>query len=353
VPSHERREPEPPHDLGRLVSECLDQPIGALHRLAGGLSPRQFFRVNGARQPVIAMWLPEDAPERALARRLGRQLPFLEIRELLAAAGVRVPHLYGARPDLGLLVVEDLGETLAERLTRCPDERDALYRTAVHELARAQLALRDLPPDSIIRTRSFDRELLSAELDHFREWGVEALGVSLTESERTAFERAKVFLVESIVRLPRGFVHRDYQSRNLLPLSDGRIAWIDFQDALLGPRAYDLVALLCDSYQSFERSFVTDRLDDFARSRGLTSERAELEREFDLITVQRKLKDAGRFVFFERTRGDPSYLPYFVPSLLRAAEALSRLPKTPELSPLAELTHRQIEMGRSRGMLRS
>jgi aminoglycoside/choline kinase family phosphotransferase len=135
-------------------------------------------------------------------------------------------------------------------------------------------------------------------------------------------------------------------------LADGSIAWIDFQDALLGPRAYDLVALLRDSYQAFDEAFVSARLAEFATALGLTTADAQALRfELDLITVQRKLKDAGRFVFFERTRGDPSYLRFFVPTLELVLGALSRLAPRPELSDLGAIVTRQIEIGRSRGML--
>ncbi len=335
------------------MADCTGEKFHGLFKLPGGLSPRQFFRAERAHgEPAIVMWLPEDSPERALAKRLGRPLPFLEIRELLENARVRVPRLFGAAPEQGVLVVEDLGETLAERLLRAPADRDELYARAVSDLARAQQALAELPKDSIVRTRGFDRELLTWELEHFREWGVEALGRTLSNAEQAAFERATSYLVDGIGALEQGFVHRDYQSRNLLVLADDSIAWIDFQDALLGPRAYDLVALLRDSYQRFDEAFVAARLADFAQARGLSVADAEALRfEFDLITVQRKLKDAGRFVFFERTRGDPSYLPFFVPTLELVLGALSRLPARPELDALSEIVKRQLEIGRSRGML--
>jgi aminoglycoside/choline kinase family phosphotransferase len=339
--------------LAELVAGCLNEPVSTLTPLLGGLSPRQFFRLERpSGQRAIVMWLPETAPERVLARRLGRTLPFVELRDLLEKARVRVPALYGALPEQGVLVVEDLGETLAERLARAPGEREALYRRAVLDLAAAQLALNELPEDSIVRMRSFDRELLTWEVEHFREWGVEALGVALNDVELSGFTRATSYLVEGMLGFEQGFVHRDYQSRNLLALPDGTLAWIDFQDALLGPRAYDLVALLCDSYQSFDESFVLARLTEYGTARGLTEEQqARLRFEVDLITVQRKLKDAGRFVFFERTRGDPSYLKYFVPTLELVLGALARLPALPELSALRAIVERQIEIGRSRGML--
>lgn len=344
---------EVPADLAQLTGACLGEPGPALARLPGGLSPRRFFRVQRASgEPAIVMWLPEDAPERELARRLGRRLPFLEVRDLLEQAGVRVPRLLGAEPDRGLLVVEDLGETLAERCERLPAQRDGWYRRAVRELAEAQQRLSSLPEDSIVVTRSFDTALLGWELEHFWEWGVEALGAPLSARARETFERAARFLVERIASLPRGFVHRDFQSRNLLVPDEGRLGWIDFQDALLGPRAYDLVALLRDSYQSFDEPFVSARLADYAEARGLSAAgAAALRDELDLITVQRKLKDAGRFVFFDRTRGDPSYLRFFVPSLELVHGALERLGGVPELRGLSEIVKAQIEIGRSRGML--
>lgn len=345
--------PSAPADLPNLVAKCLKQPAIHLVRLAGGLSPRQFFRVglpDGGH--AIAMWLPEDAPERVLSRRSGRRLAFLEMREILENARVRVPRLLAAAPEQGLLIVEDLGETLAERIARDASARASLYRRAVEDLAAAQRALAELPPDSIARARAFDRELLAWEVAHFREWGIDALGGVLSAEQASAFERASDFLVSSMASFEQGFVHRDYQSRNLMALPDGSLGWIDFQDALWGPRAYDLVALLCDSYQAFDEAFVSERLAEYASARGLDGEQRErLRYEFDVITVQRKLKDAGRFVFFERARGDDSYLKYFVPSLRLVLRALSRLPRRPELVGLSSIVQSQVEIGVARGML--
>jgi len=99
---------------------------------------------------------------------------------------------------------------------------------------------------------------------------------------------------------------------------------------------------------------VAARLAEFAEAQGLSeAETAALRGEIDLITVQRKLKDAGRFVFFDRTRGDPSYLRFFVPSLVSVVRALERLVAVPELAGLSQIVTRQIEIGRSRGMLGS
>ena len=119
------------------------------------------------------------------------------------------------------------------------------------------------------------------------------------------------------------------------------LVWIDFQDALLGPRVYDLVALLNDSYQSFDRAFIEARLDEYAAEAGLDGAgREALGREFDVVTVQRKLKDAGRFVFIDRVKKNPSFLPYIEPSLAKVRGALGRLEDEPDMRELSRIISR-------------
>jgi aminoglycoside/choline kinase family phosphotransferase len=286
------------------------------------------------------MIVPPETPDVAFARERGRPWPFLELRTLLESRGVRVPRLLAEDTEAGLLLVEDLGETLAERLDTSPASRESLYRKAATDLARAQHALSELPSDSVVLLRGFDEALYWTELEHFWEWGVTARGVP--GAVRADFEVARDWMIAALCALPRGFTHRDYQSRNLMVTADAsgetELAWIDFQDALMGPRAYDLVALLCDSYQPFDPAFVRARLDDYARARELTeADRAALEREFWLLAVQRKLKDAGRFVFFERKRGDPSFLRFVDGTLDMVLRALTELTDIPELRPLVPL----------------
>ena len=129
----------------------------------------------------------------------------------------------------------------------------------------------------------------------------------------------------------------------VLPSANGShaLAWIDFQDAMLGPRVYDLVALLGDSYQSFDRSFVDARLAEFCQHSGLNAaEQRVVLREFDMVTVQRKLKDAGRFVFIDRKNKNPSFLKFVEPTIEKARASLARLADDPELAGLTKFLDR-------------
>ena len=350
--------PNPVHELdfeplGELVAAIAPGAKLAVTPMTGGASTRRYFRValpNG--KSAVAMFVPDGAkPEEVQKHAHAHRWPFLEVRDLLASRGVDVPALLGDASDRGWLLLEDLSDdTLANFLARRPEEKRALYTRAVRDLARAQAALRDLPADSVIATRAFDEDLLRWEIHHFREWGLEARGITLGAEDRATFDGIADRLARRIAAWPRGFTHRDYQSRNLMVRSSGdgaegdrSLVWIDFQDALLRPTVYDLVALLNDSYQTFEREFVEARLDEYADEAKLDAEgRAEIGRAFDLVTVQRKLKDAGRFVFIDRVKNNSSFLPFVVPTVKKVVSSLARLRDDEDMATLAALLHRVL-----------
>ena len=334
----------PPFEsLEPLLERALGDKRPKLEEIVGGASTRRFFRVTPAAGPsAVAMYVPLPSQELSKARETGRRWPFLEVRELLSARGIRVPAVLAEACDDGWLLVEDLGETLAQHLEHSPEDKPQLYQSAVRDLAHAQRALSSLPEDSIVRERAFDVDLLRWELEHFLEWAIDAREIELDSAQRATFAEAADYLAATIASWPRGFVHRDYQSRNLMVIPreqrHHQLAWIDFQDAMLGPRVYDLVALLGDSYQTFDRAFVDSRLSEFCSELELgASGEAELRRQFELVTVQRKLKDAGRFVFIQHKNGNPSFLRFIDPTIAKARASLERLADDARLRGLTRL----------------
>lgn len=305
--------------------------------LKGDASSRKYHRVtmSGVVRPtrLIVMELPEDAlkSDEAVGDEIPDELPFLNVARHFHEAGLRVPEIYLDAVDEGAVLLEDLGDELLAGIIRHQEE-DAIrdwYAAAVDLLADMHEKMWPVPETCIASRRRFDHALLRWELDHYREWGLEARMKHLLSPDRRArLDQAFDELAREIDELPRGFVHRDYQSRNLMVLDDrpnpASLAIIDFQDAFIGPRIYDLVALLNDSYVDLPLRLKEEIIARYADNRHLDFD--TLLREFHLVTVQRKLKDGGRFVFIDRVKHNSAFLAFVDTSFERVKEALAAIP---------------------------
>jgi aminoglycoside/choline kinase family phosphotransferase len=341
-----------PEELARhtfpVIAELTGGRATQLVTLPGGASIRRYHRVQveGGNAPsVMVMELGDDPlkSEEAAKGRAPTELPFINVQRYLARAGVAVPAIHRFDHPRGLLYLEDLGDITFE--SRVIDEGDDVraryYRLAIDQLVTLQRYAAGHPdPDCIAFTRGFDYDLLKWELDHFREYGLEAQGHQPTPAEREELERVFTRIADQLAASPRGFVHRDYQSRNLMVQdspSGPRLRVIDFQDALLGTRVYDLVGLLRDSYVALSPALLDSLVAHFVVASALDA--VELRRLFDLPVVQRKLKDAGRFVFIDRVKKNPAFLPHIPNSLDYVAHALRSMP---ELASLREILARHL-----------
>jgi aminoglycoside/choline kinase family phosphotransferase len=315
--------------------------------LPGGASLRRYHRAKiagGRPESLVVMELGDDRkPEEVTAGGGGGELPFIDVLRYLERGGIAVPRMHRFDEPRGLLYLEDLGDdTFESRVQGADDaERSRYYRLAIDDLVAMQSYAAAHPAGSVAFSRGFDRALLLWELEHFREWGLEAgAGAQLAAAERSALDEEFAAIADTLAAEPRGFVHRDYQSRNLMVQDTPggpRLRLIDFQDALLGTRAYDLVALLRDSYVALSTPLLDGLVSYYAQRAGL--EAAAFRRLFDLQTVQRKLKDAGRFVFIDRVKRNPAFLQHIPQSHAYVAAALARLP---ERGRLREIVGRYV-----------
>jgi aminoglycoside/choline kinase family phosphotransferase len=275
--------------------------------------------------------------------------PFVDVQRYLEGIGVRVPAIRAFLEPEGLMVLEDLGDEMLETRLLAGDAPGPLYERAIDQLARLRAHAEASPGGCVAFTRSFDADLYRWELEHFVEWGLEAWkGAKLSPGEREVADRAFDRIARALEAEPKGFTHRDYQSRNLMVLPGGEQAVIDFQDALLGPRQYDLVALLRDSYVELEPALVDAMLrrylDRLHAEGGPRLAYGPFRELFDLLTVQRKLKDAGRFVFIDRVKKNPGFLPSIPASLRYVRDAFAR---RPDLADLRDALARHVPELRS------
>jgi aminoglycoside/choline kinase family phosphotransferase len=338
---------------GRLVAfvrAFAGGEAGEVQTLVGDASARRYYRVRtgGLPSSSVVMELPADAPA-PVSPGVGPAGPsFIAMQSYLAAGGFPVPRVFRADLELGLIALEDLGDQTLDAAVRFadPGARRALYARAVTLVAELQRIGASRPdPSCLAFQRSFDERVLRWELEHFREWLLEkGRGQQLGADEASVLDQAFSWLASSLAESPAVLVHRDFQSRNIMvtpaaPGSDGvDLRVIDFQDALLGSRVYDLVALLRDSYVELRQTEVADLLGLFADAAQISS-LDRLRKLFHMQTVQRKLKDAGRFVFLDRVRGNAGYLRWIPNSLAYVAQAL---PEVPELEGAAEVLRRHL-----------
>ena len=274
----------------------LDLADAAFAPASADASFRRYFRIeNGARS-----WVVMDAPpEREDCR------PFLKVAQLLLDAGLNAPRVIAQDLARGFLLLGDLGrQTYLHAITA--DNADALMLDAIDALIRWQLASRPgmLP--------AYDAALLQRELALFPDWYVgRHLGTALNDAQAERLAAIDALLIESALAQPRVYVHRDYMPRNLM-ISSPNPGILDFQDAVEGPIAYDVVSLFKDAFLSWpaERVERWRRLyGEHARRAGLpVADDAEFARQFDWMGVQRHLKVIGIFARINYRDGKPHYL---------------------------------------------
>jgi len=332
--------------LAQAYAEATGRAARTVERMPGGAGNRTYWRATAAdgHSAIVMELPPEPAKSEEVSKDGGQhELPFLNVHRYLERMGVRVPRIYLDAHRRGFVVLEDLTDRTLEMALRGGNQR-AIYSRAIDQLARLRAhAERDPDPSCLAFGRAFDFDLYQWEFEHFIEYGLLGRGAKPSEAELRELRETFTRISRELAAAPRGFTHRDYQSRNIMILPGGEQVVIDFQDALQGPRQYDLVALLRDSYVELPRPLIDDMLrrylKQFAAEGGARLDEREFTGFFDLLTVQRKLKDAGRFVFIDQVKKNPSFLVHIPSSLRYVKDALAR---RSELAGIREILQRHV-----------
>ncbi|MCR6495644.1 phosphotransferase [Thermomonas sp. S9] len=310
------------------VRAALRQPDVGLERASTDAGLRSYWRTLGATPARIVM----DAPPGQEDVR-----PWLRIRDLLEAGGVRVPQVLARDVGAGFLLLEDLGgPTLAQVIDA--GNADVHMQAAIAQLVRLQSI--SLPADIPV----FGEALLQRDAGLFEEWFVRRhLGITLDCEEAERLQLAQRRLMDNLLAQPQVPVHRDYMLRNLMPATDGP-AVLDFQDLVRGPIGYDPVSLLRDAFLSWPEARVDGWLREYhahAVDAGLPVPALEVFlRDADWCGVQRHLKILGIFARLHHRDGKPRYLAD-APRFLAYLDAV--VPKYRALDPLRELLERTLE----------
>ncbi len=304
--------------------------------LPGDASTRRYARLALAGRKAMLMDQPQGAEtptappgageeaRRALGYNAVARLAGADCARFAAAAdwlrghGLAAPQIHAADHGQGFVLLEDLGDALfAEVLADGSNEKE-LYERAVEVLAKIHAG--DAPASLSPNKPLFDYDLtaLIAETDLLIEWFLPlALDRKATDQETAEHRSLWRAVLSNIAKNRRVFVHRDFHAQNLLWLPErsgvSRVGLIDFQDAVAGSQAYDLISLIEDARRDVRPQIAeaaTAHYLAMMRAQGTGVNEQEFRHEMAVMAAQRNAKIVGIFARLYRRDGKARYLAF-------------------------------------------
>lgn len=297
--------------------------------LADDAGYRSYQRLIGARGKAMLMNAPPGGDQlkspaaaayNAVAHLATDCRPFVGIANHLRGLGLSAPEILAQDLARGLLLLEDLGDDLFAQAIPDGADETQLYQAAIDVL----LALHTAPVAHSLTVgdggdyllSSYDADAQEAEILLLSEWYAPVVtGKTLSDAARDAYVthwRNYFALTQPAAPV---LVLRDYHAQNLfwLPQRNGiaRVGLIDFQDALLGSPAYDLVSLLEDARRDVPPALQAQMLDRYcakAKAANPAFDDAAFRTAYTVAGAQRNCKILGIFARLARRDNKPVYL---------------------------------------------
>ena len=316
--------------------------------LTGDASVRAYEHIHAGGDRFVLMDAPRHAPGPILAHgKYYQQIahiaedvkPFIAVGRHLVSRGLRAPAIYEADIDAGILLIEDLGSDGVLDANGAPiAER---YRESAACLAHlhGQAFERDLPvADGIVHpVPDFDRDAMQIEVSLLTDWYLPfKRGTPASEEERRAYIAIWDGLIESLGGAEHNLLLRDFHSPNIIwrPEAAGtdRVGIIDFQDAMIGPSAYDVASLVQDARVDMPDDLAEGVLAHYLALREKQGgfDRERFLRDWHVMAAQRNCKLAGIWVRLMQRDGKPGYMRH----MPRTFRNLTRAFSHPDLAPL-------------------
>jgi len=281
-------------------------------------SDRRFFKIQWKGKPAVAI---EPSPGDI---GISETYSYVAIGNHLARAGIPVPKIYDFNKDTGIILAEYLGDRhlQTEILVLISQSKwsqvKGLYQQALSLLARMQVwGCRGLNRGWCYDSEYYDSKLAKErEAFYFLRSFVEDL-MGCSKTPKLEDELTRLALQVDFIDDKEYFLHRDFQSRNIL-VRNGALRIIDFQGGRLGPLGYDVAALLLDPYVALPKyiwsellQFYLDELD----SLNIALDKAVFEKEFYLLALLRTMQALGAYSYLYLKKGKVFFKPYISPAL--------------------------------------
>jgi aminoglycoside/choline kinase family phosphotransferase len=261
--------------------------------------------------------------------------------QALRAQGLSAPAILAADREAGLLVIEDLGSELVvegdppapvePRYEVAADLLAALHRTPLPGVLTVEPGV-----DYTLPRYDLDAFLIEAEL--LVDWYLPRLDVKLPGDKRDSYVELWRQALAPVLAAPATWVLRDIHSPNLLWLPErqgvARIGLLDFQDAVMGPAAYDLASLLQDARVDMPEMMEIALLSRYTRARRAADpafDAPAFAKLYATLAAQRASKILGIFARLDARDGKPQYLRH----MPRVWAYLHRSLAHPALAPLS------------------
>jgi N-acetylmuramate 1-kinase len=296
-------------------------------RMAGDASTRSYARLFRDESAVILMNSPRrpdgpaiyDGKSYSAAVHLAEDVkPFVAIANGLRERGLSAPAIHHADLDAGFLITEDFGREgfvegdpprpIVERYEAATDLLADLHREELPEIL-------PLAPHITYKIPVFDVDAMLVEIALMLEWYLPDRRVEPTNNLRAEFVMQWRDLLNKTAATPRTWMLRDFHSPNLIWLNERsgicKVGVIDFQDAVLGPAAYDLVSLLQDARLDVPEQLELALLTRYIKARHAadgTFDPAGFAETYAIMSAQRNTRLLGTFARLNRRDGKPQYL---------------------------------------------
>ncbi len=287
--------------------------------LAGDASFRRYDRLTDSGRGAVLMDAPP--PDENVDA-------FVAVARHLKSLGFSAPDIFAKDKETGLLIIEDLGdETYTRMLAKAAHEAGRAVELDLYGLAVDVLVeLHRIDPDRVLPPgmEDYDDAKLLDEATLLTDWTWPAVfGGPAPADVLDAYRGAWLRVFPIVHRQPRTLVLRDFHVDNLLVL-DGRngvarCGLLDFQDAVRGAGAYDLMSLLEDARRDIGGGLREAMLERY-RDAFPDLDGAEFKSVYAILAAQRHAKVIGIFTRLCRRDGKPAYLEH-IPRVWRLLEA--------------------------------
>lgn len=312
-----------PEDMAPFLAKA-GWADAVIEPLPGDASFRRYFRLRKADGTAMLMHAPPPEEDTG---------PFLQVSAWLTEYGHRAPAIYANDAAGGWILMEDFGDDrMRDWLDDHPAQETAIYQGAIDALVRLHAS----PPGPF---DPYDLATYQRETGLFVEWYCRVAGLQV---DGGAYHAAWAEVLTPLMarQNPGVTVLRDYHAENIMLLHGGsphggEQGLIDYQDALVGHPAYDLVSLLQDARREVTPELEQAMLEYYT---GQVDAGPDFMADYARLGAQRNAKIVGIFTRLWHRDGKDRYLP-MIPRVWRAME---RDLAHPALGPVAQWFDRNI-----------